>query len=151
LVEIAGVVYKRAISATGHTYYLYFPTNRSSSTAKNAIWKLPEDFIILDGEPDIQDGVPISDIPEDMAPSTSASHDNLNAGHESGENLGSSAQDAGLPGDASVERESAVDAEDTVELGIIEGFPDWRKVDCEDGVPYYFNIVTQETQWEVPS
>lgn len=45
----------------------------------------------------------------------------------------------------------STEADDTVELGVIEGFPDWRKVECDDGVPYYFNIFTQETTWELPT
>jgi hypothetical protein len=41
--------------------------------------------------------------------------------------------------------------EDGVELGVIEGFPDWRKVDRGDGNPYFFHIITQETRWETPT
>lgn len=41
--------------------------------------------------------------------------------------------------------------EEGVELGIVEGFPDWRKVDRGDGNPYFFHIVTQETRWESPT
>ncbi|KAI8854077.1 hypothetical protein BC829DRAFT_381244 [Chytridium lagenaria] len=41
LVDIAGAIWKRAISAMGHTYY-YNPTTRES------IWRLPDNAIILD-------------------------------------------------------------------------------------------------------
>jgi hypothetical protein len=39
----------------------------------------------------------------------------------------------------------------TIELGIIIEFPDWRQVMCSDGVPYYFNVLTQETSWDPPT
>ena len=36
-------------------------------------------------------------------------------------------------------------------LEMIEGFPNWRKVNRENEVPYYFHIVTQETSWDPPT
>lgn len=37
------------------------------------------------------------------------------------------------------------------ELAEVKGFPNWRKVDRGDGMPYYFHIETQETSWEYPT
>ena len=41
--------------------------------------------------------------------------------------------------------------DETVTLDIVEGFPDWRKVDRGDGQIYYFNLLTKETVWELPT
>ncbi|KAI8913327.1 Dbl homology domain-containing protein [Gorgonomyces haynaldii] len=41
--------------------------------------------------------------------------------------------------------------QDQPNLSLVEGYPDWRKVDCDDGSAYFFNITTQQTQWEHPS
>ncbi|KAI8926331.1 hypothetical protein BC831DRAFT_456795 [Entophlyctis helioformis] len=43
-----------------------------------------------------------------------------------------------------------VEDEDNVLLDLVDGFPDWRRVDRGDGMPYFFNINTQETRWESP-
>ena len=32
----------------------------------------------------------------------------------------------------------------------IPGYPDWRRVELEDGTVYFFNRVTRETSWDSP-
>ncbi len=46
--------------------------------------------------------------------------------------------------------EAPKEEEEMVGLELVEGFPEWRKVDRNDGSPYYFNIYTQETRWDPP-
>lgn len=120
-----------------------FLLNCSSLAEKIAIWKLPDDFIILDGEPDII----ISDqatVDNSEFMGITLSVENLAAGQEVIEQ-----NEIAVPEEVQISGQSSIDDE-VVELGIIEGFPDWRKVDCDDGVPYYFNAITQETQWDMP-
>ncbi len=50
-----------------------------------------------------------------------------------------------------VSEKSGHSEEDGVALDVVEGFPDWRKVDRGDDPPYYFHIVTQETRWDFPT
>jgi len=33
----------------------------------------------------------------------------------------------------------------------IEGYPDWRRVELEDGKVYYFNVETSSTSWFPPN
>ncbi|KAH6599748.1 hypothetical protein BASA50_002773 [Batrachochytrium salamandrivorans] len=43
-----------------------------------------------------------------------------------------------------------IEEEEGMVLELVEGFAQWRRVDRGDGLPYYFNINTQETRWEHP-
>ncbi|KAJ3269397.1 Myosin 10A, isoform D [Terramyces sp. JEL0728] len=44
------------------------------------------------------------------------------------------------------------ESDDDLQLEIVEGFSNWRKVDRGDGqMPYYFHFQTQETRWEPPT
>ncbi|OAJ36250.1 hypothetical protein BDEG_20443 [Batrachochytrium dendrobatidis JEL423] len=43
-----------------------------------------------------------------------------------------------------------IEEEEGMILNLVEGYPMWRCVDRGDGMPYFFNINTQETRWEHP-
>nr|KAJ3421048.1 Rho guanine nucleotide exchange factor 4 [Polyrhizophydium stewartii] len=109
-VEIGGVIHKRAIAATGNIYYF-------AVTTRQSIWKLPENYTIVDTVP----------------ASAGVVHDQETA-----------------EGDASREQYE-IEEEEGMMLDSVDGFPDWRRVDRGDGMPYFFNINTQETRWEHPS
>ncbi|KAJ3288135.1 cytochrome c oxidase subunit 1 [Borealophlyctis nickersoniae] len=64
-----------------------------------------------------------------------------------GKPLEPAADEGGAGGDENDENES--DEEDP-QLEVVEGFPDWRKVDRGDGVVYYCNLVTSESRWTPP-
>ena len=52
---------------------------------------------------------------------------------------------------SSHERMQSVDPDESdpqVDLEIVEGHPDWRRVTKEDTV-YFFNVVTRETAWQL--
>lgn len=50
------------------------------------------------------------------------------------------------------QEQPATEAEEDLQLEVVEGFSNWRKVDRGDGqMPYYFHIQTQETRWEPPT
>ncbi len=49
-----------------------------------------------------------------------------------------------------ITKEESKEDEELKAVQIVDGFPDWRKVETDDGIPYYYNAVTQETQWECP-
>jgi hypothetical protein len=44
-----------------------------------------------------------------------------------------------------------VPEEEGMIIEMVEGFPEWRKVDRGDGMPYFFHMETQETRWEPPT
>ena len=50
--------------------------------------------------------------------------------------------------DSRVQSVDQEEGEPQVELELVEGKPDWRKVNNEDTV-YYFNVVTRETTWSL--
>ncbi|KAJ3325340.1 Myosin 10A, isoform D [Boothiomyces sp. JEL0866] len=50
------------------------------------------------------------------------------------------------------QEQAQVESEEDLQLEVVEGFSNWRKVDRGDGqMPYYFHIQTQETRWEPPT
>lgn len=134
MVEIGGLAYKRAIAATGHVYYLYLSSKFSCITTRQSIWKLPTDYSIIDPSVGITSN----------SQSTTEILETIGSG--------SLTEGSGVasPFEEAVGAAEAAPDEETVELGLVEGYPDWRRVDCDDGVPYYFNVVTSETQWEAP-
>jgi hypothetical protein len=44
-----------------------------------------------------------------------------------------------------------IEEEEGMTLEMVEGFPEWRRVDRGDGMPYFFHVETQETRWDPPS
>jgi hypothetical protein len=60
-----------------------------------------------------------------------------------------SASEANI-GDSQVEV-TEIEEEEGMTLEMVEGFPEWRRVDRGDGMPYFFHVETQETRWDPPS
>ncbi|KAI8895289.1 hypothetical protein BC833DRAFT_623172 [Globomyces pollinis-pini] len=110
-VKIQGSIHKRALAATGHSFYF-------SISTKQSIWKLPDDYIVIHSIDDDQRSLLSVDNKEIIAT------DNFAA-------LG--------------------EEDDDINVDIVEGFPNWKRVDRGDGMPYYFHVNTQETRWDPPT
>lgn len=40
--------------------------------------------------------------------------------------------------------------EPAMNVDLVPGFPNWRKVDRGEEMSYYFNVLNQETRWDPP-
>jgi hypothetical protein len=93
---------------------------------KNSIWKLPETFEVYDPS----------------SPQKSLGSKNESTKTEDPSEGSGGEEEAGEVGETEVEEDA---------LDEVKGFPNWRKVDRGDGMPYYFHVETQETSWELPT
>ncbi|RKO91157.1 hypothetical protein BDK51DRAFT_42124 [Blyttiomyces helicus] len=96
-------------------------TQRSNLETKESVWRLPENYQILDpatGKP-----YEVEAEPEELSDGGEAEADD---GASSG---AGDEQPGGEP---------------------VDGFPEWRRVDRGDDMAYYFHVSTMEVAWSLP-